>query len=338
MNTFMPRYILIFLFLIHAVFVVGEDRLTATKGAPELVIQQTISIIAYPSLEKNAAGDPVSVVIPLKRVGRLFLIEAKIENETGNFVFDSGSSKFVLNRTYFRKYVTTGADEGGGVTGSFKGVGKIRVKKLEVSGLFFDGIMADVTDLGHIENRRGVKILGLFSLGLFKNMEMVIDLNKNELRLFRIDKGGNRIDPSGKPSLPDVKEKISEYRNIFFVKATIGGKVLNFCLDTGAESNVLSSYSPKKVMSAVTITRRSALTGSGSGGADVLYATINDFTFANRKINNMQTIITSLESMSEAYGVVIDGMLGYDFFIQGEVSINLVKNEIGIVFTKGGKQ
>jgi len=33
-------------------------------------------------------GDIQSVIIPIKRVGKLFLIEARIDNETGNFIFD----------------------------------------------------------------------------------------------------------------------------------------------------------------------------------------------------------------------------------------------------------
>lgn len=300
----------------------------------ELFIGNSISITAYPSSEKNANGEPISVIIPLKRVGRLFLIEAKIDNEVGNFVFDSGSSKLVLNRTYFRKYVMIGNNEGGGVTGNFGGVGQVKVRQLQILTLSYQNLIADVTDLGHIENRRGIKILGLFSLGLVKNMEIVVDLNKSELKLYRVDKSGKRLDDTEKPVDIDVKDRISEFHNVLFVKAKIGGKTLNFCLDTGAESNVINNGSPKAVMNSLTINKRSELTGSGSQGADVLYATMNDFSFAEKKFGNMQAIVTSLESMSEAYGMTIDGMLGYDFFAQGVVCINLPKKEIGIQFHK----
>jgi len=300
-------------------------------------ITKTISISASSSVEKGVSGEPLSITIPLKRVGRLFLIEAKIDNEVGDFVFDSGSSKLVLNRTYFRKYMIISDDEGGGVTGTTGRIDRAIVKRLQISDLSFENVMADVIDLGHIENRRGVKILGLFGLSLIKNFELVIDLNHNELHLYRLDKNGNRLDTHDKQPVPDAREKISEYRNILFVKAKIGGKVLNFCLDTGAESNVLSSFSPKKVMNSVTILRRSELTASGSQGSEVLYGTINDFMFADKIMTNMQTIITSLQNMSDSYGVDIDGMLGYDFFSQGEICINMVRNEIGIRFTKPEK-
>ena len=332
------RLISIALFFFITGFIISfqcfsEDHLST----PCFIITKTISITALPSSEKGISGEPLSVTIPLKRIGHLFLIEVKIDNEVGDFVFDSGSAKLVLNRTYFRKYMMINADEGGGVTGSTRGFGQTKVRKLQISGLTFENSMADVLDLGHIENRRGVKILGLFGFSLIKNLELVIDLNHNELHLYRVDKNGNRLDLREKRQKPDVMEKISEYHNILFVKAKIGGKVLNFCLDTGAESNVLDSFSPKKVLSAVTIQRRSELTGSGSQGAEVLYGTINDFMFAEKKMTNMQTIITSLQNMSDSYGVAIDGMLGYDFFSQGEICINLAKNEMGIRFAKTEK-
>jgi predicted aspartyl protease len=311
------------------------------SGIPEQVkgLSVTSSILIYgtPSLEKDVSGMPLSVTVPLRRVGRLFLIEARIDDQTGNLVFDSGSSKIVLNRTYFRKYQVISDDEGGGLTGTTGRITRTNVSRIQISELSFQSVTADVLDLGHIENRRGVKILGLFGLSLIRNLEIVIDLNHNELHLFRLDKSGNRLDNRYPRPTPDAREKIDEYRNVLFVKASIGGKVLNFCLDTGAETNVLSSYSPKKVMSSITIMRRSELMASGSQGADVLFGTINDFNFAGKKLSNMQTIVTSLQNMSDSFGVTIDGMLGYDFFSQGEICINLMKNEMGINFTKPEK-
>ena len=122
--------------------------------------------------------------------------------------------------------------------------------------------------------------------------------------------------------------------DILFVKVRIGGKILDFCLDTGAESNVLNSYAPKKALSTVTILRRSDLMGAGSGEAEVMLGKLNDFVIDEHPISNMQTIIASLDALSATYGYPIDGMLGYDFFEKGEVCINLVKNELKISFTK----
>jgi predicted aspartyl protease len=208
---------------------------------------------------------------------------------------------------------------------------------MDVAGLVYKNLAADVTDLGHIENRRGVKILGLFGVSMLKGLEIVIDINHNELRLYRLDKTGNRISRERNEFRADVTQKVELFHNILFIKASIGGKLLDFCLDTGAESNVLNSYASKKVLSTVTILRRSDMMGVGTGEAEVLFGKLNDFVLGDRSILNMQTIIASLDELSASYGYPIDGMLGYDFFEKGEVCINLVKNELKISFTKTGK-
>jgi hypothetical protein len=65
---------------------------------------------------------------------------------------------------------------------------------------------------------------------------------------------------------------------------------------------------------------------------------MNDFSMGERQIAGMETIVTSLFAMSEAYNTQIDGMLGYSFLEQGTVSINFVKKQFGIQFKKGGEK
>jgi predicted aspartyl protease len=317
-------------------FLFSSGRLVAEKvpDGTGFVINNTITITGIRSESTGPLGELESVVIPLKRAGRLFMIEAKIDDIVGNFLFDTGSAELVLNSTYFRKYMKSTGGEGGGITGSTGTIQHAQVKNLDVAGLSYRNLTADVTDLGHIENRRGVKVLGLFSLGMLKGLEMVIDINHNELRLYRLDKNGNRISAQKDQFRADVTEKVELYHNILFVKVKIGGKILDFCLDTGAESNVLSSYAPKKVLSTVTILRRSDLVGAGTGEAEVIFGKLNDFVLGDHAIPNMQTIIASLDALSASYGYTVDGMLGYDFFIKGEICINLVKNELKVSFAK----
>jgi predicted aspartyl protease len=331
---FTIRFLIITLLLLFS-----SGWLLAEKGpeAINTVIAHTITIMGMKTGNTGPMGELESVIIPMKRVGRLFLIEAKIDNTAGNFLFDTGAAQLVLNSTYFRKYLSIDKGEGGGITGSTGDTRRTMVEKLDVAGLLYKNVEADVTNLGHIENRRGVKVLGLFGLCMLQGMEVVIDISHNQLCIYRLDKYGNRILVQKDEFRADVTEKIQLYHNILFVKATIGGKALDFCLDTGAESNVLNSNSPKKVMSTVTILRRSDLMGAGSGESEVLLGKLNDFYIAGHAISNMQAIIASLDALSASYGYTVDGILGYDFFEKGDICINLVKNELKVRYTKTGK-
>lgn len=90
-------------------------------------------------------------------------------------------------------------------------------------------------------------------------------------------------------------------------------------------------------MSTVTITRRSGLVGSGRPASEALFGLMNDFDLGGKQIPEMQTVITNLENMSAAYGMSIDGMLGYDFFEKGLVSINPITREMKICLRKLSK-
>jgi predicted aspartyl protease len=283
-------------------------------------------------------GDFQSLTIPLKRAGRLFLIEARIDDQVGNLIFDTGASGLVLNKTYFRKYASFEKPAGGGVTGAFDKIYQILVKRIDISGLYYENISADLTDLGHIENRRGIKILGLLGLNMIDNLEVIFDANNNELQLNRIDEKGNRISADISELKFDYFQKIETQHKIMLVKGKIGDKMLNFCLDTGAESNIINSNVPKKVMITIEIKRRLGLGGAGSAAKEVLYGTMNEFEFGNHQFGTMETIVTSLDAISEAYGCTIDGMLGFDFWQKGIFCMNFGKNEISFSFGKGGKK
>ncbi len=281
-----------------------------------------------PEDSSDPLGDLQSVTIPLKRAGRLFLIEARIGGQTGNFVFDTGASKLVLNRTYFRKDLMVTDQSASGITGTIEKVDQTRVASIDLPDMHYENILADVVNLGHIENRRGIKILGLFGMNMFRNLEMVIDFQHSELHLYRIDRSGKRTVTDTLKT--DITCPFKEAGGVLMMQASIGGKSIDFCLDTGAEANVLSSTASKKVLNTVTITRRSGLTGSGGNQVEVLFGTMNDFILAGKPLQPMQTMITGMESLAEAYNYPLGGVLGYDFFEKGIISINLVKKELSL--------
>lgn len=282
-------------------------------------------------------GNVTGITIPLKRAGRLFFMEGTVNDIPGNFILDTGASNLVLNKTYFRNSIETEQEEGGGVTGAIGTIGKLQAKKIIISDLIYHNVPADVVPLGHLENRRGIKILGLFGMNLLQKTEIVLDLLHNQLQIFKLDRNGERLSKTVAHERYDIRHRISINRNILFVVANIAGKSLEFCLDTGAESNLLHNGIPKQAMGAVSITRRSTLRGAGASQGELLMGSISDFTLGSRQIGPMETAVCNLSAMAEKYGYDIDGMLGYDFFMKGKVSLNLVKKEMAIAIYPEGK-
>lgn len=337
-GPFFYKYKVVFLLIITLAFLAPGVYGDIPEDVYVPKVKPTISIINLLGLSDEPLGEFQMLTIPLKRAGRLFLIEARIDSQVGNLIFDTGASGLVLNKTYFRKYAGDEKTAGGGITGMSGKILRTVVKRIEISDLYYENVPADLMDLGHIENRRGVKVLGLFGLNMIDEFEVIFDANNSVLQLIRIDKQGNRISSQPSETKYDFTQIMDTKYNIMVVRAKVGDKMLDFCLDTGAESNVISSAVPKKVMSTIHINRRSAMGGAGAASDEVLYGIMSEFEFGDHQFGKMQTIVTSLDAMCESYGCSIDGMLGYDFWQKGIFCFNFKKREISFSFEKGVKK
>ncbi len=277
-------------------------------------------------------NDPVpvveseTIVIPMKRSGKLLLIEAEVDGTKGNFIFDTGAPYLVLNQTYFRGESRNQNASAGGITGGNNYQLSQKVGKLSLRGMEYTDLHADITHLGHIEDARGVKILGLLGLNLFKGFEIELDVQNNELVLRTIGKNGKVHAQS--EFVTDLIHPMRVSNNAIFLECSIAGRRLFFVLDTGAETNTLSSNCGKKVLDTVLIKGRSQLMGTGTKRVEVLYGEIMELKLGVTKFAQMRTIITNMGDLSAAYGTRVDGMLGYDFLARGKVRINFVQNTL----------
>ena len=271
-----------------------------------------------------------TLIIPIKRVQNLILIEARLDSMVGNFILDTGSPHLVLNKTYFRqgwKLYDKMAAHAGGVSTS--PVMRTRVNNLAIKELFFEKLTADLSNLGHIENHRGIKILGLLGVSLFTDFEMVIDLHKDVMYLHKLDKNGLIL--AGEKlvkSQPIIKIPFKLIQNIITVEVIVYGKKLTLCLDTGAETNTLSNQLPDKVLESFTVSKRMVLLGTNGARTEVLLGIINEITVGTKSFKNMHAAITGLEDLGQAYGRSIDGMLGSSFLVKGIISINFATKEL----------
>ena len=143
-----------------------------------------------PSIRLLGHGDTEDGIdtISFTRAGNLILIRGVADTTEGNFIHDTGARNLVLNITYFRDYPTTYLPdaEQTSITGSTPTLSKTKLERLVVGNQQYHRVEADLANLGHIENSKGVKILRLLGLDLFRQYEMVIDYERNQIYLQRI--------------------------------------------------------------------------------------------------------------------------------------------------------
>ena len=278
--------------------------------------------------------DSLVAIIPFTRAGNLVLIQAKADTLEGNFILDTGAPGLVLNITYFRDYPSTSAATGdqGGITGSTSVEDPTMISRFSFGAVRYSSVEADRINLGHIENSKGVRILGLLGLQLFKRFEIILDYEKNLLFLHLIGKKESNTYAS--EQLKDTTLyntfPITFLDNKLITTAEMQGKKLKFLIDTGAESNVLDSRLPDKIFDNVTVTGRITLSGTGAKKTEALYGDLKNLKIGELNISSLPVIVANLEKMCSAYDRCLDGMLGFDFLSMHKIGFNFVKRKMYI--------
>ncbi|MEO6168912.1 MAG: pepsin/retropepsin-like aspartic protease family protein [Chitinophagales bacterium] len=320
------------------------QRLIAAAGVISFTLFPFITIATeipldgqtFTSLQviSNPEGDFEVLVVPLKRAQNLLLVEATVDSISGNFILDTGAPYLVLNKTYFRKGKEKEGARANGVTGGVSAVSHTVIDRLDIQKLFYKSIQADLVNLGHIEDSKGVKILGLLGASLFNELEMEIDIDKNVMYLYKLNKLGERISSAAQAAAiqADLQIPLEIESNIIFLNATVGGSKLRYCLDTGAEINVLSNEVSKKVLQHFSLTSRNVLTGTSNQRVEVFGGELDELTIGNQTFENEQTILTGLAGLKSVYNTNLDGILGYNFLAKGRVIINYRKKQLTMYF------
>ena len=278
--------------------------------------------------------DSISCVIPFSRAGNLILIKAKADTTEGNFVLDTGAAGLVLNITYFRSYPATALvnEETSSMTGAVAGVTRTEVKSLSFGCMKSVAVTADLANLGHLENTKGVRIFGLIGLSLLLEFEMIIDYENNLLYLHRIAKKEAKEYKS--TQLNDTAAysivPIEIWNGKLITHTVMAGKKLRLIIDSGAESNVLDSRLPTKVFDNVDILRRIQLMGAGDKKVEALYGNLNNLVIGNQNTGSLPVIITNLEKTCMPDSYCIDGILGFDFLSLHKIGFNFVNNKMYI--------
>lgn len=283
------------------------------------------------NLDPKAYTTQPSCTIPFTTAGNLILIKAKVDSTEGNFILDTGAPNLVLNVTYFRNYPTSTVDEEkGGITGPTAAVSQTLVQDFSFGTYNYSSVNADLTSLAHIENTKGVKILGLIGLQFFKQCEMIIDYEKSLIYLHLI--GRQECDSYQNEMLDDTSAyhtvPLELYNDKILANTEVAGKKLKLMVDCAAETTVLDSRLPNKVFEDVTITGRILLRGSGSQKVEALKGSIKSMKMGNTSWMKLPVIITNLERTCVSYENCLNGILGFDFFSLQKVGFNFVKRKM----------
>lgn len=320
-RLFTRYFIYLSLYLGSGVFVHAHDLSEEAIHTKPLSIQ--INTIAE---------DSVSSVIPFSRAGNLIILRARADTMEGNFILDTGAPHLILNLTYFRHYKSTQKhdEEQSSITGPGAAIVKTMITDFRIGRLRYSRTDADMVNLGHIENTRGVKILGLLGLELFKDCELIIDFDNSLIYLHRL--GRKFASKYKNPQLSDTSlysvVPIEIMDNKIITRTELSGKKLVFVIDSGAESNLLDSRLPNKIFEQVIVTGRVMLSGAGLRKVEALSGDMKQLRIGNKLISNLPVVITNFEKTCVSYNGCMDGMLGLDILSIHKIGFNFITRKM----------
>lgn len=307
--------------------------MAASPRDSSLLYKNDLPSINISSVGYNTA-DSSGITIPFSRVGNLILVKATADTAEGSFILDTGCPGLVLNLTYFRHYplLEEGNIERKGITGSVEAAVRTMITDFTFAEKHHYRIEADLVNLGHIENSKGVKILGLIGMQLLRNYEMIVDYEKNLVHLYSI---GRKESNSYRH---EILKDTAAYRTMpveivsdrLILRANIGGKKLRLIIDSGAEINILDSRLPDYVFEQVSITNRTLLNGVGSAKVEALQGNLSGMMVEGQPLETMPVLITNLEKSCFANGGCADGVIGFDILTAKKIGFNFVKRKMYI--------
>lgn len=269
--------------------------------------------------------------IPFKIIDHLMVIEGQILDKKGNFIIDTGSEHMILNKVHFPKLYGHQRKESAssGIINTIDNPHEKQIKAFFLSHFKLEDKPSEVIDLSHIENSKKIKLLGIIGYNILKDYEVFIDLYLNQITLTKIDRFGKKL--TKKVYLEKITDSIdfTLKNHTIVLKAKVNDQHLKFGLDTAAEFNQINKSVNRKALKYFVPTKRLNLIGAGNKEIEVLAGKLHRVKLSNTiYFGPMDTVLTNLNQMNVAFGVSLDGILGYEFFKQKRTIINYKKEKL----------
>lgn len=288
----------------------------------------TVKTIVFPNAEiinKNTAR------IPFKLIDHLIVVEAELLGQKGNFIIDTGSETLILNKVHFKQQYEHNRKsyETSGVIGIIDNPLERTLNEFIIEHLKMENKNSDVIDLSHIENTKKMHLLGIIGYNILKDYEVFIDLYLNQITLAKVDKFGNTLDKKVylEKVIDSVQFKLKKHTIV--INGFVENEPVTFGLDSGAEFNQINKNSKRRVLKHFYPEKRLQLIGASHRTIEVLAGKLYRVRLSDTQFfAPMQTVLTNLNQMNEAFGTTLDGVLGYEFFKQKRTIINYQKEKL----------
>jgi predicted aspartyl protease len=261
----------------------------------------------------------------------LILLPVEVNGEGPfEFILDTGAGTSLLSSELGEKLgiKVIGSKEGQSAGGAIS-VSLAKVNSLAVGSAQLSDVDVGLVDLSHIGKTVDAKIDGDLGYNFLKHFRVTLDYRKNEIRF----DDPKRFELAGQPAaVTEVAMRLASPAKpliLVDVFANDSGP-FQFALDTGTSTTAITPELAKQLGVA-----SSPIGPATTGGAqvEVTAGALQSFQVGGARIDDLPVIVADFFAMlSNALGVKLDGIVGYNFLRNYKVALDY-PNETMSLFT-----
>lgn len=265
---------------------------------------------------RAVAMDSVVMRAPFYLVQRLIIVQAQVNGQWGNFIFDTGAPGLVLN------HGKPGAEAPGfeaalaGING-LQGGANTTVHAFEWQGRRWVDQPAIAMDLSSLEEKYKLSLMGLIGREILGKSVLVLDYATGTLELLS---GQEQMEQ--RFGVSDKALPLELNAHLPCIRLTNGKKSYLFGVDSGASVNVVDDSRKGRQLFASFSDKQLLLAGIGQQGSPALEGTLQPLMLGEIQLPLQTALMADLSAVQNMLEHPIDGILGFEFLKQHRVALD----------------
>ena len=268
------------------------------------------------STYNKAATTAANTTVSFTMIEGMMLVEAHVNNKKGNFIIDTGAPTLVLNE----RPTDNRQQQGRGISKDLV-TEEVNVEEFSWSSIQKNDLFAYKVDISHLEDVSDTEIAGIIGYDILKDISLFVNYSSQTVQIRPNNQKSSRE--------PLAVIPFTMQGHLPVIKVKIGKKKLHLALDTASESNILDQKFLKKIAPEQIVRLMDGeIQGVDQQIKAVNIATISGTSIKGKTLEDMNYLFTDLSHLKSESNIYIDGLLGYPFFKQGQISINYKERKL----------